>query len=156
MKRILVEEVYQLHGTASVVVPEDTLLEDIIARFAHKPGLRGVFLVDSRQRLAGVITRISLIKWVHFRLFGGRRTKAVSPWEVFHFVDATKAKDLSHTDWRSLAVKETDTLETALNHMIDLDEDVLPVLDSQETIIGDLRLSEVLLKALELGKQERP
>lgn len=154
MKTVKVAELYQLHDTATVSVPEDSPLEDIVTRFAHGPRLHALFLVDSRQRLAGVITRTSLMKWVHHELFGGRRE--LSPWEAVHFADATKAKDLTHSDWRSLAVKETDTLETALDIMIDHDEDVLPVLDSEGMILGDLRLSEVLLKALELGRQARP
>jgi len=155
MKKILVKEVCKAHCTASVALPEDTLLEDVIARFAHEPVLRGIFLVDSHQRLAGVVTRMSLMKWVHFQLFGGRRTKTASPWEVFRFVSAAKAKDLSSRDWNSLAVRETDSLQTALERMIDHNEGVVPVIDSEGKILGDLRLPEVLLKALEVGKQER-
>jgi len=154
MKTIRVAEVYRLHDTATLSVPEDSPLEDVVTRFAHVPRLHALFLVDSRQRLSGVITRTSLMKWVHSELFGGRRE--LSPWEAVHFAAATKAKDLTHSDWRSLAVKETDTLETALNIMIGHDEDILPVLDSEGTILGDLRLSEVLLKALEVGRQARP
>ena len=37
--------------------------------------------------------------------------------------------------------------------MLDLEEDVLPVMDTERRILGDLRLSEVLLKAFEVGKQ---
>lgn len=154
MKAIRVEDVYQIHGNATAPVPQDSPLEDIITRFAHEPALRALFLVDSRQRFAGVITRISLMKWVHSQLFGGR--KELSPWEVLHFVVATKARDLAHSDWRSLAVKETDNLETALNLMIKYEEDVLPVLDDEGMILGDLRLSEVLAKALQVGRQARP
>ena len=154
MKTIKVAEVYQVHGTCTVSIPQDSPLENIINRLGHEPELHAVFLVDSHQRLAGVITRISLMKWAHSQLFGGRRE--LSPWEVLQFVDATKAKDLIHSDWQSLAVKESDNLESALNIMIDHDEDVLPVLDSEGTVLGDLRLSEVLLKALEVGRQARP
>jgi len=39
--------------------------------------------------------------------------------------------------------------------MIDHEEDVLPVEDNERRILGDLRLSEVLLKAIEVGKQMR-
>jgi CBS domain-containing protein len=156
MKRILVKEVYKSHGTASVALPEDTPLEDVIARFAHEPVLRGIFLVDSQQRLAGVITRMSLMKWVHFQLFGGRPTKTASPWEVFRFVGAAKAKDLSSRDWKSLPVVETDSLQTALERMIEHNEGVVPVVDTEGKILGDLRLPEVLLKALEVGKQATP
>ena len=37
--------------------------------------------------------------------------------------------------------------------MLDYEEDVLPVVDKDFRILGDLRLSEVLLKVIEAGKQ---
>ena len=65
----------------------------------------------------------------------------------------TKAKDLAHGEWSSLGVKEADTLQTALNQMVEYQEDVIPVLDDEGRILGDLRISEVLFKALGVGKQ---
>ena len=42
-------------------------------------------------------------------------------------------------------------LDTALNRMIEYEEDIIPVLDEDGRILGDLRLSEVLLKTLEMS-----
>lgn len=75
MKTIRVEEVYRLHGTASASLPEDVPLKEVIARFAREPGLRAVFLIDAEQRFAGVVTRIAIMKWAHFQLFGRWRTE---------------------------------------------------------------------------------
>ena len=75
--------------------------------------------------------------------------------DFYRIVDARKAKDLVSTDPQGLVVKETDTLQTALDKMLDFEEDVLPVVDNERRILGDLRLSEVLLKAIEVGKQMR-
>ena len=155
MKTIQVEEVYRLHGTATDTISEDTSLEHIISRFAHEPGLRGVFLIDARQRFSGVITRADLMKWAHYQLFSGKRRHDLAIFDFFRIVDAKKAKDLARRDGRSLGIKETDSLQTALDKMLDVEEDVLPVIDNQGKILGDLRLSEVLLKAIELGKQVR-
>ena len=155
MKTVLVKDVYQLHGTATDSIPEDTSLEHIISRFAQEPGLRGVFLIDARQRFSGVITRADLMKWAHYQLFGGKGRHGIAISDFFRIVDARKAKDLVTTDPRAIAVKETDTLQTALDKMLDHEEDVLPVVDNERRILGDLRLSEVLLKAIEVGKQVR-
>ena len=155
MKTIRVEEVYRIHGTATDSIPEDTSLEHIIGRFAREPGLRGVFLVDSRQRFSGVITRADLLKWAHFQLFGGKGRHDMVISDFYRIVDARKAKDLVSTDPQGLVVKEIDTLQTALDKMLDFEEDVLPVVDNERRILGDLRLSEVLLKAIEVGKQMR-
>jgi hypothetical protein len=39
--------------------------------------------------------------------------------------------------------------------MVDHEEDIIPVLDGEGRIIGDLSLSEVLSKALEVGIQHQ-
>lgn len=57
MKTIRDEEVYRIHGTASVSVPEDVSLEYVITRFAREPSVRGIFLIDTRERFVGLITR---------------------------------------------------------------------------------------------------
>ena len=153
MKAIRVEQVYRLHGTATDSIPEDTSLEYVVGRFAREPSLRGVFLVDSRQRLSGVLTRADLMKWAHLQLFGGKGRHDIAISDFFRIIDAKKAKGLVTTDPRSIAVKESDNLQTALDKMLDYEEDVLPVVDKDFRILGDLRLSEVLLKVIEAGKQ---
>jgi len=150
MKTILVEDVYRLHGMSSVSVTEDIPMKDVVSRFASDSSLRGIFLVDSRHRFAGVITRADLLKWSIIRLLRGK-IDIVSAAEAQRLVFATKAKDLRREDWVLLGVREDDSLQTALNQMIDSEEGIIPVLDSKGKILGDLSLSEVLLKAMEVG-----
>lgn len=155
MKAILVKEVHGLHGTASMSVPEDISLDDVITRLAHEPGLRGLFLTDSRQRFVGVITRRDLTKWVRLQCFGETGRRDLSAWEVVSLVSARKGKDVLRGEAQLVGVKETDTLQTALDQMIASKEDIIPVLDSERRIIGDLKLSEVLLKTIEAGRQTK-
>ena len=60
MKTIRVEEVYRIHGTASVSVREDVSLEYVTTRFAREPGARGIFLINADERFVGLITRTAL------------------------------------------------------------------------------------------------
>ena len=154
MKAIMVNEVYQLHGTASVSITEEASLGDVIYRFAHEPGIRGVFLVDEELRFAGIVSRIAIMKWAEFQLFGKHKGNIPAS-EITSLVDLTKARYLARGDWRSYGVKESDTLEEAFTKMMSFGEDIVPVLDEDGKIIGDLRLSEVLLKALEVGRQAK-
>lgn len=155
MKTIRVKEVYRLHGTSSLTVSEDSSLEYVIAFLGHESRYYGVFLVDSEQRFRGIITRLDLIKWLDFQLFGSLGKHEIRASEFFHIVNAKKAKDLVGADYISFAIKEDDTLQTALEKMLDFKEDIVPVLDSEGHILGDLRLSEVLTRALEIGKQHK-
>ena len=152
MKTILVEDVYKVHGTSSVSVPEGTALEEIIAKFAREPAVTAVFLVDSRERFAGVISRADVLKWAQLRLPGGGGSREIHLGAVLRLVFATKAEDLARGDRRSVGVRPHDTLAKALEQMINQEELTIPVLDSEGKIMGDLRLSEVLHKALEVGR----
>ncbi|MFH1560790.1 MAG: CBS domain-containing protein [Chloroflexota bacterium] len=152
METILVEDVYKVHGTSSVSVPQEIALEEIITKFAREPGVTAVFLVDSRERFAGMISRADLLKWAQLRLPGRGGSREIHVGEVLRLVFATKAEDLARGDRRSLGVRPNDTLAKALEQMINQEEITIPVLDSEGKIMGDLRLSEVLHKALEVGR----
>lgn len=154
MKTILVRDVYQLHGTASVSMDEEAALEDIIARFAHEPFIRGVFLVDGEQRFTGVISRAAILKWADYQLYG-KWKEGVPNSEVTNKISAVKAKYLARGDWLSLGVREDDNLSDAFKQMMSFGEDIVPVIDKDGRIIGDLRLSELLLKAIEVGREQK-
>jgi CBS domain-containing protein len=112
-------------------------------------------MVDSRQRFVGMVSRLDLLRWVQFQLYGGRRGKDMTISEIFYLVSAQKVKDLQTRNMRLFSVQESDTLQAALDLMVDYEENILPVLDGEGRIIGDLSLSEVLLKAIEVGKQSK-
>jgi hypothetical protein len=68
---------------------------------------------------------------------------------------AKKARDLARDDITSLGVSETDSLQTAIGKMVDYEEEIIPLLDNEGRILGDLQLSELLFKALELINQRK-
>jgi CBS domain-containing protein len=154
MNTARVSEIHRLHSITSAIIPENSPLEDIITRFTKEPGVRGVFLVDSQRRFTGLVTRIDLLRWAHLQLFGGKGRHEITVSEFYRIVDARKAIDLCSGIQKALSVKENDSLQEALNKMLDHEEDVLPVLDSQGEIVGDLRLSEVLWWALAHGRRK--
>ncbi|MGQ9571708.1 MAG: CBS domain-containing protein [Dehalococcoidia bacterium] len=157
MTPIRIKDVFALHGTTSVSVSEDTSLEDVIARLATDPSVRGISLVDSSQRFVGMITPTDLLKWAGFRLGSWFPVPdRLSAADVVGTVFATRAKDLARGDWHTLGVRPDDTLERALKQMIDHEVDTIPVLDAEGQILGDLTVSEVLFKTLEVGNKLRP
>jgi CBS-domain-containing membrane protein len=156
MKPILVEEVYHLSEPASLSVPEGTPLQEVIARLAQGPELRAIFLVDSHQRFAGTIRRADLLKWLYFQLFGKFGVEKGSTGEIIHLAFATRAKDLARGDWRYFGVKLSDTIQDALERMIAYGDAIIPVLDDEGRVLGDLRVTEILIKALEFVKPDQP
>lgn len=153
MNNPLVADVYKLHGSAVAILPDDTLLKDAIGSLVRESSLRGIFLVDSKQRYVGMVTRVNLIRWAHLNLTGGKGRHEIPISEFFRVIDAHNAKDLVNRDQRTYSVKENDTLQAALDKMLDYEEDIIPVLDNVGKILGDLRLSEALWWVLAFGRR---
>jgi len=141
---ITVKDVHSLHGVASLSVSESTSLKDVIEKFAREPGLHGIFLVDENQRFAGILSRLALLKWAQFQLFDNKQDAAVTA-----SVDNVPARSLARGDWKTFGVTESDSMEKAFNQMISYQVDIIPVLNEKGHIIGDLRLSEILLKVIQ-------
>jgi CBS-domain-containing membrane protein len=148
-----VSEVYKLHGSVSVSIKTDSSVTEIIGEFVRKPSIRGIFLVNSKLRYAGIVSRTDLLRWAHLKLAGGKGRSEISISDFFRISGARKASDLTGGIPRTPSVKENDTLQTALDKMLDYKEDVIPVLDSEGRILGDLGLSEVLWSGFAYGRR---
>ena len=156
MKTILVEEIIRSHCMCALSVTEDTDLEEVIAQFAENPAIRGIYLVDVQQRFLGIIRSTDLRNWVRYRILKEYGTyRALSAWNAYHFISAEKSADLVYGDRNSLGVKKNDTLQKALDKMVEHETNILPVLDDSARVIGDLLISDVLYKVVELGKQAK-
>ena len=153
MNKTLVAEVYRLHGSATVSISADSPLEEVIGNFASEPSLRDIFLVDSKQRFVGTVTEIDLIRWAHLKLTGGKVRHEIPVSEFCRIVDARKARDLASGDTRMLSLRESDTLQATLDKMLDYEECVIAVLDSEGTALGDISVSEIFWVILTSGRR---
>jgi len=150
---LLVSDVYKVHGSISISINSDSSVVEVIASFARKPSLGGIFLVDLKLRFVGLITRTDLLKWAHIKLLGGKGRHEIVVSELFRISDARMAIELMNPDTRILSVKESDTLQAALDKMLDYKQDIIPVIDDEGRILGDLGLSEVLWAGIAYGRQ---
>jgi CBS domain-containing protein len=156
MKTLFVEEIFRPHCSCALSVTENTKLEETIAKFAKNSAIRGIYLLDSEQRFLGIIRLTDLRNWVQYRILKEYGTyRALSAWKASHFISAEKAADLMYGDRHSLGVKKDDTLQTALDKMVEHETNILPVLDDSHKIIGDLLIADILFKVVELGKQAK-
>ncbi len=153
MNNPLVSDVYKLHGSVSVSIKADSSIAEVISEFVRMPSLRGIFLVDSKLRYVGIVSRIDLLRWAHLKLAGGKGRSEISISDIFRISDARKASDLTGSVPRTPSVKESDTLQMALDKMLDSEEDIIPVLDTEGRILGDLGLSEVLWSGFAYGRR---
>jgi len=76
--------------------------------------------------------------------------------EIIHLAFAAEAKDLARGDWRYFGVKTSDTIQDALERMITYGAAIIPVLDNEGKVLGDLRVTEILMKAREFRETDQP
>jgi CBS domain-containing protein len=149
-----VKEIFRVHQSASVSIPDDSPLEDVVAKFVREPTDRGIFLVDSQKRFVGVISRLDLMRWMHIQFFSGKGRREIPVFEFIRIADAKKAKDIMRSDRTAPYIKETNSIQEALEKMLNYEEDVIPVLNTEGKILGDLTLSEILWWALRFAKKK--
>ena len=152
LKKITVAEAYNLDKTPSWIAAPDDEFTDVVRRFAEEPDLRGIFVAEEDCHLIGVITRRDLLDWARIQI-GASFYTSEEYWlkedvRLFELMRASKAQEVARPDSASSAVHVNDSLSEALRKMMVHDLSCLPVVDEDNIIIGDLKLSEILLQAL--------
>ncbi|MEQ4487944.1 MAG: CBS domain-containing protein [Dehalococcoides mccartyi] len=147
---LMVKDVHPIHGTAAVTVDENALLKSVISIYATNPGIKGIFLTDAQNRFTGMVSRLAIQKWAEYELFGKWQNNEPDSL-VSEMVEDVQAKSVARGDWKSFGLKPNDTLQNAFQRMIQSGEDILPVVDDDGRVIGDLLLSEILMKAIEIS-----
>ncbi|MBM3944740.1 MAG: CBS domain-containing protein [SAR202 cluster bacterium] len=154
MNKITVREVFDPKNNASAIVPAEEPLKDVITRFARDMKLRGVFVTDPIGRFSGVITRNDLLKWTHLQLGSSRGDITMSPRDIYRLASSTKAQDLATGDHTNYGVRLDDDISMALKMIIEHGEIDLPVLDKDGRILGDLKISQILLHTIQVGERQ--
>lgn len=140
---LLVKDVFE-NTTLSLIVNEEEKITEIIKHYAEKSSLRGIFVVDKEQKLKGAITRNDLLQWAKFKIGANLGSDVVAVDEINRYVYSSTAKDIMHKYSAEAYVKPEDSLDLALDIMLNEDTLAIPVIDDEKKIIGDLIFSEVL------------
>jgi predicted transcriptional regulator len=148
--RLLVKDVFHSAPSFSLVVEESTPIKEIIKNFAEREELRGIFVADKEGRLSGVVTRKDLLIWTRIK-FGLKGSADFFRWrDAFEVARATVARDICCKDGDQSFVHPETSIENALMVMQNNDLIDIPVVDKDRQILGDLHLSDILAKALEI------
>lgn len=147
MISLRVKDVYN-SDMHSLVVDKDTPVEDVIKSFVKKPELRGIFIVDEKKQLIGVITRHDLVTWAKF-MAGVPQAKNVNDISESIRVLSKTAEGMIRKETKNAAVKLDDNINTALDKMISLDLIDVPVVNGKDKVVGDLQLVKILKAIIE-------
>jgi len=152
LQNATVADVYSMDRRPSLLVQPEEDFTTVVRRFAERPEIRGIFVVDTQGRLLGVITRRDLLDWARVQI-GGASLSTQDGWlaedvRLASLMRAVTAGEVLRPNSERAAVRPQDTLAEALQRMIALDLICLPVIDAQGRVQGDLKLTEVLAYAL--------
>lgn len=151
LEKLTVNDAYLLFDEDPVVLSLNDAFSLAIHDFAHQAELRGLFVVDHKNRFAGVITRTDLLDWARVKLgaiFHKPLTDTDKTIRLVNLINAETVGDVLHPETINTAVLPSDSLALALQKMIDADSIILPVIDESQHIIGSLTLSELLDRVL--------
>ena len=122
-------------------------LTKAIALFASNTGLHCVFVVDTFDRLLGVITRHDLLHWIRKKLATisfHSLSDADQCIRLRNLTNSTKVREVMNRNGLTASIYPNDTLLHALNLMTEFELTVLPIIDESNRIIGVRTLSEIL------------
>ncbi len=145
MQTIYVAEVCEQSQMQALVVDGKLALVDVVREFATNHDLRGIFITDKNNRIAGVINKQDLLHWVGLQLNQGPPGQPMPVGQMRRMLNAQSVADLAAPGSQNAAVSLNDTLADALQILISNNLSDIPVVDENGRIINDLRLSEILL-----------
>ena len=152
LSQLLIKDIYAIDENPPIVVSQDDEFADVITLFADSSELRGIFVTDHGNHFVGVITRPDMLDWVRVQVgdfFGGVDRGPEKSIRFYRIIRATTVADVMNPDSVTAAVSLEDTAKDAMRKMVELDTIVVPVIDNDNQIIGDIKLSEILTASLE-------
>lgn len=145
----MVNQVGQLMKTEFTRVSEDTAISEAVKRIAAREKGKIACVVNSKGELRGVLTPRDILKAVEVRKFGGIRERYIVGPGMLHFLTSKYAKDIMSAP---VSVHVNETIEEAINTMLDHDFYELPVVDKGMKVIGEISYFDILTDALKNKK----
>lgn len=157
LQKLKVRDVCNNDISDALLCGPDDDITTVIERFAGDPALRGIFVTDTEQRLLGVITRRDLLEWARIKVGDiiRRSPNVEDTVRLVSLMSASTAGKFMKPESRKAIVHLEDSLVSALRLMLDLDMIVLPVVDDNKRITGDLRLTQLLARIVQESRKNK-
>jgi CBS domain-containing protein len=138
-----VGEVYEDDLRRGAIVSDSTPLVNLVETLDFQD-LEALYVVDAREIYYGLFTRSDLLGWLEQEL-AAPQTRTGFPWDrVGEALEGAHAGDAVNPDSRNVPVEPRDPLDRALRNMMQASVTVVPVLDPDGGIEGELSHTRVL------------
>ena len=147
MRQIRVDEVFDPTENLCTIVDENEPFDRVVARLSGQRQLRCVVVVNSEYKLRGVITRQIILRWAQMKLRGGVDEPSSDVMGLVRLAYGSSAGAVARP---TPGIKLSDSIERAIQVMMDTDLIDMPVVDDDNHVLGDLRLSEILSQMIDI------
>ncbi len=145
MKKITVKSIRTLITQEASVVHEDDSLLTVAREIIRDPKTRSVYVVNSKDKLVGIIPVIELVQYIYFDMIPQDYITYRFP---LLLSGETLAKDIMLPP---VYVKDDESLKSALIKMFKNNLKEIPVVDEELHVIGDLNILELIKVWVELN-----
>jgi len=137
VEKIKVKNVSTLITKKASIVKNDARVMEIAKEIVKDPKTRGVYVIDSNNKLSGIIPVINLVQYLFYEYI---------PNEFLYY---TAIKPLEYVTAEDIMlppvyVKENDTLDIAFQKMLGKELKEIPVVDDSMHIVGNLNILELI------------
>lgn len=148
-----VRDAFKLIVTEPILVTRDMGLREVVERVLEDPRTRSAYVVDSKQRVVGMIALRQMLEAIEGSLSLFERLRMPARQKSRRNSVPFSVQD--HM-FKPVTVTEDDRLIDALGKMIEHGQEDLPVVDEDGVLIGELNGFELLLLGSEvMRRQER-
>jgi CBS domain-containing protein len=136
----------ELMKTECTNVLEDATIYEAVKKIAAREKGKIACVIDREGKLKGLLNPRDILQALEVREFGVTRERYFVGPEMLHLLTSKYAKDIMSSP---VSVHVNESVEEAINTMLDHGFYELPVVDKETKVIGEISYFDILLDALE-------
>jgi len=143
------KNVKDLMSSKFAKVAEEDQLSQVVVKTAKDKKTMLACVLDEEGKLKGIITPKELLRAVEIREFGTIRRPFFEGQEILHILSSKYAKDIMSPP---VSVKPEDSVDKAIDIMLDKGCYEVPVVDEQERILGVINYFSIITSSAKYFK----
>lgn len=140
-----VDEIHETDLQRGTIVSHTTSIADVTETLDYRPDLEAVYVVDTRDRYAGIVTTTDVLAWMDHNL---PATGDEDGARVAEGLRETAIEEARNPASGRVLVEPTAPVEHGLQRMREGNLPVIPVVEPDGSIVGELTLTRVLTHIL--------
>lgn len=149
LHRTTVEDLHESDLRRGTILAASASLRDVVEALDYKPDLAAVYVVDARDRYVGLVTRSDLAAWIDHNLAPTAEAGGLDGEGLADRISQAGAEEAVHPRSTEVAVEPSEPVEHALRRMIETGLPVVPVVDAEGSVLGELRTPRLLTHLLQ-------